>query len=322
MYRKLLYNNDCVLNILTNTVIFNFEEDWKEYLEWGNSNIEAVRKDILIKNNKLLWNGGAPKEEITETGYISTLSDKVGNVVKRTTVSDDTTTTEVFHSDSIIPAKILNWCSTNIINACTYHLNGVLMNKLISSHDGNCITETYYDDNGIITKSITEDINLKTKLLKVFNEHGNLFTLTNYKNGILNGVHQSFDEDGKLEKEYSYYTNNKTQSIKYKHIYHNIPNGVVLSESYDKRSDGNYDVVDYFHGTELIRAKGIQKFRGSDTDLQNGIMLGKWVFYHSSGTKESEHIFLIGNNKLINNKLITSTIYYEDNTLNHSISHV
>jgi|TARA_B110000902_G_scaffold98462_1_gene116471 antitoxin component YwqK of YwqJK toxin-antitoxin module len=322
MYRKLLYNNDCVLNILTNTVIFNFEEDWKEYLEWGNSNIEAVRKDILIKNNKLLWNGGSPKEEITETGYISTLSDKVGNVVKRTTVSDDTTTTEVFHSDSIIPAKILNWCSTNIINACTYHLNGVLMNKLISSHDGNCITETYYDDNGIITKSITEDINLKTKLLKVFNEHGNLFTLTNYKNGILNGVHQSFDEDGKLEKEYSYYTNNKTQSIKYKHIYHNIPNGVVLSESYDKRSDGNYDVVDYFHGTELIRAKGIQKFRGSDTDLQNGIMLGKWVFYHSSGTKESEHIFLIGNNKLINNKLITSTIYYEDNTLNHSISHV
>ena len=322
MYRKLLYNNDCVVNILTNTVIFNFEEDWKEYLEWGNSNIEAVRKDILIKNNKLLWNGGAPKEEITETGYISTLSDKVGNVVKRTTVSDDTTTTEVFHSDSIIPAKILNWCSTNIINACTYHLNGVLMNKLISSHDGNCITETYYDDNGIITKSITEDINLKTKLLKVFNEHGNLFTLTNYKNGILNGVHQSFDEDGKLEKEYSYYTNNKTQSIKYKHIYHNIPNGVVLSESYDERSDGNYDVVDYFHGTELIRAKGIQKFRGSDTDLQNGIMLGKWVFYHSSGTKESEHIFLIGNNKLINNKLITSTIYYEDNTLNHSISHV
>ena len=322
MYRKLLYNNDCVLNILTNTVIFNFEEDWKLYLEWGNSNIDAVRKDILIKNNKLLWNGGAPKEEITETGYISTLSDKVGNVVKRTTVSDDTTTTEVFHSDSIIPAKILNWCSTNIINACTYHLNGVLMNKLISSHDGNCITETYYDDNGIITKSITEDINLKTKLLKVFNEHGNLFTLTNYKNGILNGVHQSFDEDGKLEKEYSYYTNNKTQSIKYKHIYHNIPNGVVLSESYDERSDGNYDVVDYFHGTELIRAKGIQKFRGSDTDLQNGIMLGKWVFYHSSGTKESEHIFLIGNNKLINNKLITSTIYYEDNTLNHSISHV
>jgi antitoxin component YwqK of YwqJK toxin-antitoxin module len=315
MYRKLLYNNDCILNILTNTVIFNFEEDWKLYLEWGNSNIDVVKKDILIKNNTLLWNGGAPKKEITETGYISTLSDKVGNILKRTTVSNDTTTTEVIHSNSIIPSKILNWCSTNIINACTYYLNGTLMNELIRSHDGNSITETYYDTDGILTKSITENINLNTKLVKVFNEHGNLFTLTNYKNGILNGVHQSFDEDGKLEKEYSYYTNNKTQSIKYKHIYHNIPNDVVLSESYNKRSDGNYDFVDYFHGTELIRAKGIQKFRSSDTNLKTGIMIGTWVFYHSSGTKESEHIFL-------NGKIMTSTIYYEDNTLNHSIHHV
>ena len=127
MYRKLLYNNDCILNILTNTVIFNFEEDWKLYLEWGNSNIDAVKKDILIKNNTLLWNGGAPKKEITETGYISTLSDKVGNILKRTTVSNDTTTTEVIHSNSIIPSKILNWCSTNIINACTYYLNGTLI---------------------------------------------------------------------------------------------------------------------------------------------------------------------------------------------------
>ena len=90
---------------------------------------------------------------------------------------------------------------------------------------------------------------------------------------------------------------------------------MVLSESYNKRSDGNYDFVDYFHGTELIRAKGIQKFRSPDTNLKTGIMIGTWVFYHSSGTKESEHIFL-------NDKIMTSTIYYEDNTLNHSIHHV
>ena len=89
------------------------------------------------------------------------------------------------------------------------------MNELIRSHDGNSITETYYDTDGILTKSITENINLNTKLVKVFNEHGNLFTLTNYKNGILNGVHQSFDKDGNLSKECSYYTDNKIQSIKY-----------------------------------------------------------------------------------------------------------
>lgn len=313
MYRKLLYNNDCILNTSTNTVIFNFEKDWKLYLEWKKSNVAEVRKDILLKKNTLLWNGGVPKEEITETGYISALFDKVGNIQKRTIVSDDITTTEVFHSNSSVRIKI-DWCSTNIIKASMYYLNGTMMNDMISSHDGNCITETHYDTDGILTKSIIKDINLNTKLVKVFNEHGNVFKLTNYKNGILDGVHQ-FDKDGKLEKEYSYYTDNKTQSIKYKHIYHNIPNDVVLSESYNKRSDGNYDVVDNFHGTELIRAKGIQKFKSSDTDLKNGIMIGTWVFYHSSGTKESEHIFL-------NGKIITSSIYYEDNTLNHSISHV
>ncbi len=44
MYRKLLYNDDCILNTISNTVIFDFEEDWKLYLEWGNSNIEDVEK--------------------------------------------------------------------------------------------------------------------------------------------------------------------------------------------------------------------------------------------------------------------------------------
>jgi antitoxin component YwqK of YwqJK toxin-antitoxin module len=312
MYRKLLYNNDCILNISTNTVIFNFEEDWKLYLEWGNSNIEEIKKDILLKKNTLLWNGGLPQKEITETGYISTLYNKVGDIQKRTTVYDDTTTTEVFHSNSSVRIKI-EWLSTNIIKASTYYLNGNILTDMVSPHDGNYITETHYDPDGIKTKSITKDINLNTKLVKVFNEHGNLLTLTNYKNGILDGVHQSFDKDGNLVKECSYYTNNKIQLIKYKYIYHNSPNGVVLSESYNKRSDGNYDVVDYFHGTELIRAKGIQKFKS--VELKNGTMLGTWTFYHSSGTKESEHTFLKG-------KIMTSTIYYEDNTLNHSISHV
>lgn len=332
MYRKLLYNDDCILNTISNTVIFDFEEDWKLYLEWGNSNIEEVRKDVLLKKNKLLWNGGIPKEETTETGYISTLCDTVGNIVKRTIISDDTTTTEIFHSSGKLRTKI-TWKKNNtkhiiningkirteisckgadIIKASLYYLNGTLLNDMISSHDGNCITKTYYDTAGILMKLITENIKVKTKLVKVFNEHGNLFTLTNYRNGMLNGLHQSFDNDGKLIKECLYDTDNK---IKYKNIYHSIPSGNLLSISYKKTNDGTYDVINFFHGTDVVRASGVQTFSDSDTELEHGFLRGKWTFYHSSGTKESEHVF-------VNNKLITSEIYYEDNTLNARISHV
>ena len=60
MYRKLLYNDNCILNTISNTVIFDFNDEWKIYLEWANSNIKLVNEDIVKKNNTLLWNGGVP----------------------------------------------------------------------------------------------------------------------------------------------------------------------------------------------------------------------------------------------------------------------
>lgn len=102
MYRKLLYNEDCILNTISNTIIFNFDDEWKLYLEWANSNISLVKEDIVKKNNILRWNGGIPKEETTDSGRVITTSDKSGNPIKKTTISDEITTTEIFHMEIFV----------------------------------------------------------------------------------------------------------------------------------------------------------------------------------------------------------------------------
>ena len=318
MYRKLLYNDDCVLNTISNTIIFNFDDEWKLYLEWANSNINLVKEDIVKKNNILLWNGGIPKEETTDTGRILTTSDKSGNPIKKTTISDEITTTEIFHSNGNIRTEIV-WEDSDIIKACTYDLNGILMTNMFGSTDDYSVTKNSYDKNGIIIKSVTKNPSLKTKLVRVFDDSGNLFKVTNYRNGNLNGVHKVFDWSRgvqNINKECLYSVDdNDVISMDYKYIYHNTVNGNFLSESYKRRGDGTYDVLNFFHGTDVVRASGVQQFADSDIELEDGWLQGKWIFYHSSSTKESEHVFL-------NNKLMTSEIYYEDNTLNHSINHV
>ena len=146
MYRKLLYNNDCILNILTNTVIFNFEEDWKLYLDWEADNIEEVEEDLLKKNNILLWNGGAPKVEPTETGILSTLYDKSGNLVKKIDVSDGITTTEIFHSNGFA-SSLVRSTNKRIIYSSTYSLYGNIMNEVSISEEDDSKVETQYHEN-------------------------------------------------------------------------------------------------------------------------------------------------------------------------------
>ena len=34
MYKKFLYNDDCVLDLKLNKVIYEFDEEYQKYLEW------------------------------------------------------------------------------------------------------------------------------------------------------------------------------------------------------------------------------------------------------------------------------------------------
>ena len=62
MYRRLMYNDDCILDTTTNTVIFNFEDDWNKYLDWKSKaqNWSKDKQDFNKRKNILLWNGGLP----------------------------------------------------------------------------------------------------------------------------------------------------------------------------------------------------------------------------------------------------------------------
>jgi len=324
MYRKLLYNDDCILNTISNIVIFDFEEDWKLYLEWANSNIELLKESIITRNNTLNWNGGLPKEEVTETGKVTTTCNESGNLMNRISVSNHITTTEVFHSNGLV--RSIERTGSKLLSSSTYSVGGNLMKEMyIPDHDVDSKIENIYNENGThIDSSIITNTKLNTKLVKRFHDNGELFTMTNYKDGKLCGIHKTFSKKGELQKLCVYDTGNKNNSETFistvsRYIYRSTVNGVLQSQSYIRRVDGDYDVVDYFHGTTILRAKGVLSFKNTDTEftdteLQHGKMLDKWIFYHSNGTKESEYIFR-------DNELETSIIYYEDGSLNHHLNH-
>ena len=64
MFKKLLFTDKCILNTDTNTVIFDFEEDWKEYTKWSQDNIESEYKIQQDKQAELSWNQGAVHKRV------------------------------------------------------------------------------------------------------------------------------------------------------------------------------------------------------------------------------------------------------------------
>lgn len=79
MYKRLLYNDNCILNTTTNTVIFDFNNEWSNYIKWKSSNPADDIQDLNNKNNKLLWNGGMPHTE----GNLNTFYDTDGSLLKK-----------------------------------------------------------------------------------------------------------------------------------------------------------------------------------------------------------------------------------------------
>ena len=79
MYKRLLYNDNCILNTTKNTVIFDFNTEWNIYLDWKLNNKEEDVRDEIEKKNILLWNGGNPHiENDIESFYY-----KSGCLIKR-----------------------------------------------------------------------------------------------------------------------------------------------------------------------------------------------------------------------------------------------
>lgn len=69
-YKKLLYNDNCILDEESNLVIFDFNDEWDDYVQWKKHNPNESSKITKDRDGLLRWNQGvAIKKGSTETKY-------------------------------------------------------------------------------------------------------------------------------------------------------------------------------------------------------------------------------------------------------------
>ncbi len=242
MYKKLLYNDNCILNTLTNTVIFDFNDEWKKYLEWKSSNIEEIRKETILKNNTLLWNGGAPHTKNNKKLFYSTdgvlIKEQIENqisyyrgannktVYKREYIENDEVVLERSYSENGTVYKEIDYKKD--ISKKYDTTTGILQHYNIVRGD---ITYNAYYNSGTLYKSdlIKNKITLRTKemypsskqikLKNTFTFHYSPFPsmeITEYwKSGIvrssgelvnnkMNGIWEYYHHNGMLESKHTF----------------------------------------------------------------------------------------------------------------------
>ena len=69
MYKKFLYNDDCVLDLKLNKVVYDFNDDYKDYLEWKEKNPNIDYIITKERDGKLKWNQGVPVKKDNEELY-------------------------------------------------------------------------------------------------------------------------------------------------------------------------------------------------------------------------------------------------------------
>jgi hypothetical protein len=69
MYKKFLFNDDCVLDLKLNKVIYNFNSEYEDYLEWKKQNPNLDYIITKERDGKLKWNQGVPIKKENEELY-------------------------------------------------------------------------------------------------------------------------------------------------------------------------------------------------------------------------------------------------------------
>jgi len=69
MYKKFLYNDDCVLDLKLNKVIYDFNDEYEDYLQWKEENPNLDYIITKERDGKLKWNQGVPIKKDNEELY-------------------------------------------------------------------------------------------------------------------------------------------------------------------------------------------------------------------------------------------------------------
>lgn len=289
MYRLLPYNDDCVLEIDSNTAIFSSSKSYDKFLKWREENKEEYELEVKKKNAFLRHNKGEP--HLLVDGNIVTKLTYAwnGQLFLKESFVDNIKVTE--HNYNIDESKYSDEVS-NVWQSKHYNKTGELTTVVRYYEDGTTLNETFltkenniyykhikhYDDNGVLTEFDILTSNDGKSYSKIEN------TIYNQKG---NKVKKVFYKDDTITKSVEYFSELEDDLIKSLYIY-----------SKDKVSYREYFV------DEKLRAEG-------DFNLMF-LMDGEWTFYHSNGIKESSYIFDNGDIK-------EGNTYYEDGSLLNSI---
>ena len=246
MYSYTLYNNDCVLDKTTNTIIYKEDSEWKLYEKWKKDNAEAAEHAWASKHNLLLWNKGEP---ILKDG-VKSYYDKDGFLIKKET----TNKIDYYNADVIYKTEHIE--NDRIVLTKKYSENKILYeekNFKLKTHKefdigtgsivyykktkGDLEYEVWYD-NKIVIKSFLRKLDKILKFTEYFTgmnsvskklhySNNNMYKCTTYyTSGQVRGC-GLISNDDKMQGEWIFYHHNNEVESK-----HNFSDGKLICKSF------------------------------------------------------------------------------------------
>ena len=229
MFKKLLFTDKCILNTDTNTVIFDFEEDWKEYTKWSQDNIESEYQIQQDKQAELSWNQGA----VHKRGSEDRIFHKSGHIFdyKKYSISGSL----IIHNKYFYNGNVMS----------TYRKRGYLEIKetyIDNGSKGSSINSKVFTNNGTERKSIkyypnSNIVQTQIKRLsiefQIFNDY--------YDNGVLR-AQGMLNMQNKMTGNWSFYSRDKIIEST-----HTFDKGKLIEKSYLYNQLGEF-TKSVYHG--------------------------------------------------------------------------
>ena len=219
MYRRLLYNDDCIKKIDSNTVIFNFNNEWSEYQKWKSENPSEDIQDLNNRNNKLRWNGGRPHT----VGNLNIFYNEDGLLLKKESPfeieyysNNKIYKTEYLENNKVVLEKNYSAYTEILYKETNYKLNTIkefdINSGLITYYKkskGEIEYSVYYRE-GIFYKTILKKSNKLIKLVELYPHSKIIKKKTIY---LFNSLYEYFDyyQTGNIRGHGTLNSNNKSE---------------------------------------------------------------------------------------------------------------
>jgi len=298
MYKKPLFNDDCILEIETNEIIFPFSSKYYLYETWKYAVPEKDNEITEARDNKLRWNQG--KESVNKlsdgtTEYVCYHPN--GKLFYKKTVSKDNSQSEIrFDQEGWKTEE--SFKDEHSYKRSVYDSAGNRIQSLQIDLTSNLSSHNFFNTNGSIYLNKEED-KFSIKELHYSEASGEIckeVLIHKLNTAPFRKLSKYISEKGIVIKEVTEYRDTKVVKL-----FDGIGN---LGEEYIESSDGVTEWKSYYSNGRV---------NSHGTLNRQGKMDGKWLFYHFNG-----NIALEANFKE-SSPVGTSYLYHEDGKLNRTV---